>query len=226
MLEFTAKLTAGEFIKPKAFIPGHIYKDKKGHNSVYLGYFEYYDYDGILKGKQYHFCDEENLREILNEKKKGFYLTTMSSLSKKFMEDVGSITQQELNLALELYSYSYHCSPLDNANVQCVPFTLAEFKQFMEDDSFYQITNEQELKVIVKQDGSFFKIVDRIIPCGWNRREIYVQNTNGTELFTLEDVYNKLKPCYYKFYLKNGKLYQCRTLRQQNEGRLISFLTR
>lgn len=206
---YTKKIKNAEYVKPKDFKVGYIYKHKKDGNYIYLGYFDYYDYDGQPK-KMHHFMWEESFyRDMKNKNSEYLWTTNYAALNGKFIEELNPIDDALLKEFFELYQGNIHFSPLDASKTIAVPYQYSEFeaycnKQYHMSESFYSdiMMNTTICKDMNTPSG---KLKIRKPSTGWGN--YWLQNSDGTNYFTIKEVFDMLLPYYRKHFLANGLLH-------------------
>ena len=197
--DFNCIIYENKFLKPGELKAGFTYKNSKQEELVYMGKFDYFDYNGENRGKKFFFYNK-------SKRDGSYYLETMSSVSKKIVSIVSDEVSPDF---LSLFDRLEKCedySPVDDSKNEYVLYTFDEFCNKMKKGGW-------GLNFLVKEGQRYVErsfhanddgLIERCLPssgCGWN----YSRKT-GT--LTFEEAFNE-EPLYYQnTYLANGKHYR------------------
>lgn len=189
-----SKIHASEYVKPKDFVIGHIYKNKQDNELVYLGCFDYWDssyhnysYTWTAK-KRHHFVSKSQLYDLAGAHKL-YWPTTYADVRNKFLEDVGSVSIDDVNAFLKEYERNSHFSPVNESISGIKNFEFDEFEsvcRLISEDTFTFRTNAGDV-TLERVGGGMYKV-------------------NGNTMRLL-DVFSRYKPCYILKRLQNGKVH-------------------
>ena len=196
--EFNELLFENKTIKAKELKIGATYKSNKNEELVYMGRFDeynssYYRNEYTNNGKKFFFyekalCQYDEPRFV-----------TMKSISKRIIDVIDENCIDNYTEIFEKLESKTIYSPYDFTKDEYIPYTLEEFKNMIRKDDYWTYYANKEcnrIEIRIYDDG-ILKATDRR-----NLKEIITG--------TIEEVYNKTKPCYINMYLENGKLYERR----------------
>jgi hypothetical protein len=204
------------------------YRHKISYDSIdylYGKYFwfayKYYDYDYV------------NGEKVYRDKYEWHFEQYKSISANKFITCVDNKCTQDYSDIYESMIRTNHFSPRDFDNLKYIPYSFEEFKEYAEktedrynrgifcryntnyfSDSYckYEISCDDETNLwTVKQsyyenDDDFygrFIFKDEEVNNYWGSRKIIKKIIP----MTIEELYERLKPCYKEIYLRNGKLF-------------------
>jgi hypothetical protein len=173
-------------------ILGATYRHKSNFIAIYMGRFDKFEYEGWKRndvgtnlGKHYFFYDPE-IKDF----------KTYKSLGDAFIEVVESTCHSEYSKFFDKLEKSTVYSPIDESKTEYIEYTLAEFLKVFRKDykNFYTATGTEY------KEGYFYHYGQGDIQCR-------IGSSMLKSFKTLEEVFNKFKPCYQKQYLTNGKFF-------------------
>jgi hypothetical protein len=193
----------GDLINAKDLIIGATYRTKQNEEWIYLGRFDYWDYEYISresydrkwtnKGKKYYFYNN--------------YIQTIQSIKGKLIDVVNNECVSNYADLFDKLERDYHYSPIDVSKNIIIDYTLKEF-----------ISKEKEIKdrywglAFYNQAGTSFNI------CFDKEKQTYYRKTEEKSGWystrtikhdcTLEEFYEFVKPVHLDTYLQNGKFYE------------------
>lgn len=179
-----------DYVKVKDLKIGATYRSNVNKQLIYIGRFDYYEWDGTNKGKYFYFIDPDE---------KYYSRIIMKSISGRLISIINEECVGNYADLLDEIERSRDYSPHDPTKDEYVPYTLDEFE--------YKIKNSYWCISIISGLNNNCKIealkkdTKLTVDSGrgyWDRKE--------TE-YTVEEFFNKYRPVYIVKYLKNGKLY-------------------
>lgn len=137
--EYNRIVHNNETIKAKDLIVGATYLTKNNQEMIYMGKFDYYDYDGDTNGKYFWFAYKsydyeygENWNKVYKDTYKWAFEQYKSMPSKKFITCLNDKCSQVYSDIYEAMIRTYNFSPKDYDNSKYIPYTFEEFKQYAE----------------------------------------------------------------------------------------------
>lgn len=199
---FNNVLHENKSIKVKDLKIGATYRTNSNNKVIYMGKFTCYNWRGYSKEKLEHF--------FANEDGKSFI--TMASISKRIIEVLDEECVSNYAEIFETLEGQEVYSPYDKSKDKYVEYTLEEFIEKYNKAYTYSYSRF----AYKDKDREEYKIFScRKIYLNDERTEFKLKAFSETRYTTgeniaegtLEDIYNKLKPCYLNKYLSNGKFY-------------------
>ena len=192
-----------ECIAPSKLRPGFMYKSKYGE-IVYMGKFDYYDYNGEKTGKKYfYFAHWIWSREHADE---NWYLQTRSQLKQIVTDQIGDTPFEGYSELVDKMESSQSYSPIDKSKCKYRLATPEEFHDLLERWWSACYSQEYECSVIIqKPDKESY-----VAYVGDTRSQL---NKTRNEIIRAKNeavIYNTLKPMKLEFYLANGRLFDAR----------------
>ena len=192
-----------ECIAPSKLRPGFMYKSKYGE-IVYMGKFDYYDYNGEKTGKKYfYFAHWIWSREHADE---NWYLQTRSQLKQIVTDQIGDTPFEGYSELVDKMESSQEYSPIDKSKCKYRLATPEEFHHLLERWCSACYSQEYECSVIIqKPDKESYVAYVYDTRSQFNKTKdmlIRAKNEAG--------IYNTLKPMKLEFYLANGRLFDAR----------------
>jgi hypothetical protein len=222
--EYNEILHSNSCIKPKDLIVGATYKTNKNNELIYMGKFDTYYYDGILKGKQFWFYQsDKDWKDFVCFKSIKDKL--ISCTDDKYIDNYADL--------FDLMECRPSYSPYDDTKDIYELRTLEDFKTQIETASYwreYQIygkVNDQYLKLKIKRycdltddelknkNGFYVRLKDENDFTYEYDSRLNYWSRKGKYVFTeplfsgsLEEIYEYFKPSTKCEYLTNNKLYR------------------
>ena len=222
-----------ETIKAKDLKIGATYLTKDNQEEIYLGKFDEY-YFGENKGKQFWFAykyygyyweAEENRRK--NNYK--WSLKTYKNISGKFIKCVNENCTNEYPMFFDKLEHSESYCPYDEDKDVYIDYSFEEFKEFILHGKTSFLSNKNSVNGayiydVIKQNDDLYIVnmndrwksktspeyVDYIKRFKFDVKEVetyfryHMEKEYNFIPTTLEDVFQRLHPCYRIEYLKNG----------------------
>ena len=214
--EYTDIILENKTIKAKDLIIGVTYKTKQNEEWIYMGKYDYYDYNGVKKqGKYFWFAHK---KQYSWENKPTYYFKQIKTLSNdKLISVIDENFCENYAEIFDKMEQEYYYSPIDDDKEEFKYYTFEEFKNRQEKtiyDVRYYVNNSKENRIIV--DNRYLpKIIvheEKLITKSshWNDNTYTEWSEVGflkEEFDSLEELYNKYKPQYINEYLQNGKFH-------------------
>lgn len=197
---YSNKIQNNEFIKAKDLKIGATYLTKQNEELVYMGKFDYYSDSwrsekGINKGKYHFFASEYRWRDEITW---SFY--EYKSISQKLISVINEDCRENYAELFELLECKTSYSPLDESKNEYILYTLEDFKKRFNDCSWgYYYIDKVRREISSSING---------VVCYSSEDGCWGYSYNNSKFENLDEAYEKLKPCYLRQYLKNGKLYR------------------
>ena len=238
--EYNDILHNKETVKAKDLKIGATYLTKDNQERIYIGKFETYNYGGSSDGKQFWFAYKYYDYDWVDGQKKyrkdyKWAFVVYKSISGKFIKCIDENCTSEYSVIFDrLEHYECYC-PYDKSKDEYVDYSFEEFEKIIADGKRSFLSNKNTVNgaflydVLKENDGMYtvkmnyrwhtvgspehtdyinrFRFDVKKVNSYWTIREEY--NFIPT---TLEEIYQRLKPCYRIEYLKNG-----------NEKRRVSY---
>lgn len=195
------------YLTPKQFIIGATYRDKDGHEYIYMGKHDEYSWSGEkMKTKSFYFY------------KKGYnYHTTMKSVSKKFIECVDAEKEENFDKMWDNLQCHRDFSPIDENKDVFTPYTFEEIVEKMNKNNGAYCT------AYAQKDGRYITIRREHSWHGRNNDDFYYyvearRKSDGYSYWgnietiirhsSLEEIVEKIVPSWRTQYHANGRLYK------------------
>lgn len=232
--EYNKIVHNNESIKAKDLIVGATYLSKDNVEEVYMGKFEHYDYYGTMDGKQFWFAykyyDYNHVNGVkVYEKDYRWRFTSYKTLSgNKFIKCLDENCTNEYADIFEKMEQCESYSPYDKSKDKYVLYTFDEFVKYLEDYKEYYSypdNNDEAFDyTVLDKDGLYkckilyywnnrdeehkadfqkrfkFDVVEKPRPYSWSVQQ-YEYNFIP---LTIDQLYERLQPCYKIEYLRNG----------------------
>lgn len=179
-------------IKPKDLKIGAKYLSKGNIEMIYMGKYDYYDYDCKSAGKKHFFYKKHRDRDIK-------YFDAVKSLSSL----IGILDENPVDNYDELFNELEYCkfySPIDFNKNEYIEYSFEEFSEFFdEENEGYQIvffySDKEEYEI------SLLRGVYEVGP------SISASNERKS-VNSLKEAFDIYKPTFLRQYLANGNLYK------------------
>lgn len=240
--EYNDILHNKETVKAKDLKIGATYLTKDNQERIYIGKFECYGYGGNSEGKQFWFAykyydyDWVNGQKVYRKDYKWAF-AVHKSISGKFIKCIDENCTSEYATIFDKLEHDECYCPYDKSKDEYIDYSFEEFEGFIADGKRNFLSNKNTVNgaflydVLKESDGLYsVKMNYRWNPVGspehtdyinrfrFDVKEVktyYWSSTRNEYNFiptTLEEIYQRLKPCYRIEYLKNG-----------NEKRRVSY---
>jgi hypothetical protein len=198
-------------IKAKELIIGATYRTRQNHIYIYMGKFDYYNWNGVKDPKQQFYFYERN--------ESGGFFIEMKTVSKKLVEVISEESVEDYADIFDILERQYNYSPIDKSKDEYIPYTLEEvIEQITNDKSgwrrnymyvYSDFQGEIEQTTIQNYHGNPTYYQKKLVTytCGWRETKTRMENVS-VQAESLEEIFNILKPMWKKVYLANGKLYK------------------
>lgn len=203
LTEFNKQLFSGNKIYAKDLIIGATYRTKENNELIYVGKFdEYSEYawrECDHKGKKFYFYDRKNNHFNRVKSIPGYLIETLDN---KCVDDYADI--------FELLECKCFYSPIDKSKNEYVEYSFEEFKLLRENGRWDLTCYSDKKEIRVYSHRLEVKHIEEREQKSWTDSWGYTRyygDSKYTTYNTLEELYEELKPCYRKRYLKNGKLF-------------------
>lgn len=238
--EYNVIIHNKETIKAKDLIIGATYLTKDNQERIYIGKFEHYSYGGSSDGKQFWFAYKYYGYDYVNGQKVyrkdyTWSFAVHKSISGKFIKCIDeSCTSEYSTIFDRLEHYECYC-PYDKSKDKYIDYSFEEFEQLIADGKKSFLSNKNSVNGAFLYD--VFKNNDGLYTVEMNYRWNSVGSPEHTDYINrfrfdvkrvnsywstrneytfiptmLEEIYQRLHPCYRIEYLKNG-----------NEKRRVSY---
>lgn len=224
--KFNEVLFENKKFKAKELILGATYKDKSMNEWIYMGRFDKwvveservsknnnnrYDYDYIYKdvnkGKHHFF-----VRETVSWRDEPYLETLMlKSIGDKFIDIVSSECIENYAELFDRLERTTEYSPYDETKDKYVKYPFEEFKEKMEKEHYWVYLyddNKEQITLKDNDSNNKWKIGRRVAKESWYDKSLTYETEYTNDLYTIEELYNIIKPHYKNKYLQNGKLYE------------------
>jgi len=211
------------YVKVKDLVLGGTYKTKTNEKYIYMGRFNYYDdtwesipyetysYYGkttrsksikknINKGKYHYF-----VKEVKSDYNDNIYFNILSlkSLGERFISTISTECVENYAELFDKLECDPHYSPIDESKDEYIPYTFEEFNEIVSKNNrwwTYCYDSQNNYISICKMH----KIDNETTQYYFEDKNTYKRS----ELYSIEEIFNQLKPMYKNTYLANGKLYE------------------
>ena len=224
--EYNTIVFENKSIKAKELVMGATYKTKNNEDLIYLGKYDYYEYNGTGTGKQFWFYNKDY----------SYKFVTMKSIPKnKLIYVVDSNCCNDYADLFDEMECDSNYSPVNNSKDEYVNYDLDYFteiinKKILENPSYWwnnvkiycDLENKPNALVTIKREDednenmltaiTKSKRIEKYKPSYsyyYNNEErertveydeVLIKSDN------IEEIFNKLQPKYKNIYLANGKL--------------------
>ena len=224
--EYNTIVFENKSIKAKELVIGATYKTKNNEDLIYLGKYDYYEYNGTGTGKQFWFYNKDY----------SYKFVTMKSIPKNKLIYVvdSNCCSDYANLFDEMECNSNY-SPVDNSKDEYVNYDLDYFSEVINEkilESTYYYWNRVEVYCDLENKPNALITIKREDKDNKNMLTVttkskrlekykpsysYYYNNEERERTVeydetliksdnVEEIFNKLQPKYKNIYLANGKL--------------------
>ena len=238
--EYNNILHNKETVKAKDLKIGATYLTKDNQERIYIGKFEVYNYGGSNVGKQFWFAYKSYDYDWVDGQKKyrkdyKWKFAVHKSISGKFIKCIDESCTSEYSVIFDRLEHDECYCPYDRSKDKYVDYSFEEFEKLITEGKRNFLSNKNTVNgaflydVLKENDGLYtVKMNYRWHAVGSpehtdyiNRFRFDVKNVNSYWTVrkeynfiptTLDEIYQRLKPCYRIEYLKNG-----------NEKRRVSY---
>jgi hypothetical protein len=199
-----------EHIKAKELILGATYRHKSNNALIYLGRFDLYEtgynkFKGTNKGLHYYFRSQNSS-----------YTQVFKSLGGALVELIDGNCVDNYAEMIEVLEKSSMYSPVVSSKDEYIEYTLEELRSSICSGGGWIYMHVSMLGYTASCDynqGSIRSIGKNPPGFGVYFSGGYIdgkyQNYKEQEFSSLEELHDKLKPCYKNEYLANGRLHSC-----------------
>lgn len=222
-----------EKIKARDLIIGASYLTKENNEIVYMGKFDYYNWDNKKEDKRFVFC-------VNADKPDKYGFTFLRNINSKLIKCTDGTCKDTYSNMFDQLEGKKEYSPIDDKKDEYILYSFDEFKRyvsFTEErfgrlyypfDDYLTYPDEgmlesYEYRVYMNDETCLYRVCvcrghnqsdyDYFSRFRFNEIEKkgYWCNVRKEKEFidtTLEELYERIKPCYRNKYLKNGRLYR------------------
>ena len=212
--KYTEMLNENFKLKSKDLKVGATYLTKCNHEYTYLGKFDVYDYNWSYnpiyhnytytptesKGKYHFFYTKTTYSEI-------HYMKDLN----KFVALVSEEKPENFHEMIDKLERDKNYSPIDKSKNEFISYTFEELLEYLSNFEINEYSTQMydynKNKMIIKKRGNNAYIVE----IKMKHSNVFIvekcQYQKAVEM-TLEEIFEKYKPCYLNIYLQNGKLYE------------------
>ncbi len=222
IIKFNKIIHSNETIKAKDLKIGATYLTKQNEELIYIGKFDYYDYEFThndeidrnyrTKGKRFFFAQEV---QYSWEKETRIVFKTMASIGNKLIGIVNDECTEKYAYIIEKLEEKDFYSPIDYSKTEYFEYPRDYIIKKSKDHKYYVLS---ECFIEVNSEKRLVSIESRTKYANWygdrSKGEKYF-NIEGRRNFsqinsfkTIEELLDKYKPMYRKQYLQNGKFYR------------------
>lgn len=219
MQEYNEVVHNNEYIKARDLVVGYTYLNKKNEKWVYMGRFDYwnYEYTDYWKNNQNRYkIEQKGKRHFFAMKRKNTYddniridFDCLNSLSKKFIGVESEECCEDYAELFEKMESNRRYSPMDCSKNEIVDYTYDEFLEKIGDRSWTYVYDKNENKYEVCKywsDGDKNHNDKYFLKDCNDKRHWY--EVKVLENATLEQIFEYVKPIHKNIYLQNNKLYE------------------
>jgi hypothetical protein len=184
------------YIKGKELKLGATYRTKSNEELIYMGRFDYWDYDSINKGKYYFFALAINFGHSNK-----YYFKEYKNLSNKIIEVTSNECIKNYAETFDQLECSTSYSPFDESKNEYVKYTFEEFCEIFRRCRwccFYVLKDNKYNKMAIDY-------CDNVVS---NNERYNIWKSNDVNVNALKETFDKFQPTYKNEYLMNGKLYR------------------
>ena len=238
--EYNNILHNKETVKAKDLKIGAAYLTKDNQERIYIGKFEVYNYDESNVGKQFWFAYKYYDYDWVDGQKKyrkdyKWKFVVHKSISGKFIKCIDESCTNEYSVIFDRLEHDERYCPYDRSKDKYVDYSFEEFEKLITEGKRNFLSNKNTVNgaflydVLKENDGLYtvkmnyrWQVVGSPEYTDYiNRFRFDVKNANFYWTVrkeynfiptTLDEIYQRLKPCYRIEYLKNG-----------NEKRRVSY---
>jgi len=196
--QFTDLVYANKSFKAKDLKIGATYLTKQNEKWIYIGKFDYHGYRSNVK-KYFWFYNGSRFEQII-------------TLSNKIIDIVDESCVDNYADIFDKMEHDYNYSPYDSSKDEYVKYTLEEFKEKVDEDSYWNyFYNNSHEKFTLKKPNNTFQIGREVVKqrsSYWSSSSYTETEYTDLEYSSTEDLYTLINPYYKNKYLQNGKFYE------------------
>jgi hypothetical protein len=230
--EYNNILHNKETVKAKDLKIGATYLTKNNQEQIYVGKFEHYDYYGNNEGKQFWFVYKYYNYDWVGGQKVyrkdyEWSFAVYKSISGKFIKCIDESCTNEYSVIFDKLEHCEYYCPYDKSKDKYISYSFEEFEKLITEKkksflSSKNTVNGAFLYDVLKEDDELYKVQ---MNYRWNstgspeykdyinRFRFDIKKVNYYWCIkdeyefiptTLEEIYQRLHPCYRIEYLSNG----------------------
>lgn len=194
--QFTDLVYENKSFKAKDLKIGATYLTKQNEKWIYIGKFNYYGWRSKDK-KYFWFYNGKRFEQII-------------TLSSKIIDIIDENCVSDYADIVDKMEHNSYYSPYDSSKDEYVAYTFDEFKEKIENGSYWiYFYNDSQGKIeLRKNDNQIYKIGRQVLKKGWNNETYNSTEYTDIKESTNEELYDLIKPHYKNKYLENGNFYE------------------